>query len=236
MSPRRPILTAAVLVVTGSLLAPPAADAAKLRPTRTARFTVVALKGQQTATWSLISRYSQACQGEIHESGSQTIAFKNTGKARLKIRLYVHGRNKFTLGSTDVHTGWIFTRDFSRFATPNTCSGTSAEAIASQSYDCGQQGPFPVPMNISYRGTLELSGVLNGVNGRGPSYKACDYEGYHETDILDAEGRLSRRKVFSRRKTIHVHVSARRQETLADGDGTQTTALTADATLRRLRK
>src|SRR3954470_1726263 len=156
MAPRRLALLAAALLVIGSLLVPAAANAA-----RSARFKVVALKGQQTATWSVVSRYSKACEGEIHESGHQTIAFENTAKPKLKVRRIGKGRFKSTYGTTDVPTNWTFTRDFDRFATPNTCQPSPTIA---ETFDCGKQGPFPVPMNVSYRGTLELSGLLNGVN------------------------------------------------------------------------
>jgi hypothetical protein len=232
MAPRRLVLTAAALLVTGSLIAPTAADAAKRR---SARFAVVELKGEQKATWQQVSRYSQACQGEIHESGAQTIAFVSTGKAKLKIKRIGHGRFKSSYGTTNVPTGWTFTRTYDRSQTANTCP-PSPYAGAAQSYDCGTQGPFPVPMGLSYRGTVELSAVLNGVNGKGPNYRTCAYEGYHEQDILDAEGKLSSKKVWGRkRKTFHVHLAAHRDESLADGAGSQSTTLTADVTLKRTR-
>jgi hypothetical protein len=229
---RRPLRWAAALLLIGSLAAASPATAARHKG---ARFKVVSLVGRQTATWQQVSHYSQACQGEIHESGTQTISFQSTAKPKLKVKRIGSGRFKSAYGTTEVPTGWTFDRTFDRTSTPNTCP-TESYAMTADAFDCGKQGPFPVPMNVSYRGTLELTGLLNGVNGNGPSYKTCGYEGYHETDILDGEGKLSKRKVFNRkRRTLHVHISEQRNEAIADGTGSQTTTLTADVTLRRSR-
>src|SRR4051794_2684058 len=115
---RRPLHWAAALLLIGSLAAAPPATAAKHKG---ARFKVVSLVGRQTATWQQVSRYSQACQGEIHESGTQTISFQSTAKPSLKVKRIGSGRFKSAYGTTEVPTDWTFDRTFDRTSTPNTC-------------------------------------------------------------------------------------------------------------------
>jgi hypothetical protein len=228
VAPRRWILSAAALLVIGSLLLPSAAGAA-----RTARFKVVAVDGEQTATWRQVLRYAEACQGEVRESGRQTIAFESTSKPTLAVRQISAGRGlTSTFGSALVRADWTFTREFTRSSTPNTCTG-DPEVATSQAPDCGTQGPFPVSMTLSYKtGELGLDGILT--KRPAPVFRTCEYEGLHELDLTDGFGGLATRKLFNpRRRTIEVHIRERAVEELADGVGSQTTVLDANVTLRR---
>jgi hypothetical protein len=190
---------------------------------KTARFEVVSVKGEQTATWS------QTLEGGCNptESGKQTIAFQSTRRARIKLRQIGSGRFKGAIGNAEIPTTWTFTREFNR-----TCPAEPA-------FDCGKQGPLSVPMSVVYssgelsrRRELSVSGVAHD----GPGYRTCEYSGYHEVDLLDNFGRLSEKTVFKRRrKRIHVKLSAHRTEKLADTGGAQTTDLHASVTLRRIR-
>jgi hypothetical protein len=111
---------------------------------------------------------------------------------RLKI---TRGGLSSAFGAAHVTTDWTFTRAFTRSATPNTCPASPEEAGAAQPPDCATQGPFSVPVAVSYRsrssktGELELYGVVANAPGqRGPDYLTCHCDALHELDILDGGG------------------------------------------------
>jgi hypothetical protein len=205
-------------VAVRRLLAAAAATLGLAAPAHAATFKV-SLKGEQ------VTSYSQTLQGSCSgtESGKQTIAIASTRPGKVKLIRLGHGRVRPLYGSGNIQTDWRFDRTF-------------ASACAPPPYDCGAQGPVPVQLNLSYRGgEFTLSGVANGVGGKGPSYRTCNYEGYHETDLQDALGRISARKLLHTRKPFHLVLKAHRNETLADTNGKQTTDVHIDATLRRVR-
>ena len=109
--------------------------------------------------------------------------------------------------------------------------------MAAQTTDCGTKGPFAVPIDIGWRGgALELRGVLARGFQRAPHYESCEYDGFHELDLIDSKGRLSQRRLTSRRRrTLRVKVSGRVEEPTAESEGSQNTTLSATVTLKRIR-
>jgi hypothetical protein len=79
--------------------------------------------------------------------------------------------------------------------------------------------------------------IARGTPGqRSPQYESCEYDGFHELDLIDSDGRLSQRRLTSRRRrTIRVKVSERVKEPTAESEGSQTTTLAATVALRRAR-
>jgi hypothetical protein len=230
----------ACLLVAGSLLALTLAAPAEAKR-RYLRFEV-SVKGQQTANWTG-TRDAGGC-GTIHRSGSQTIAFESRRPGRLSLRRFpktnprTGTRRGFTYFGIDaVPTNWTFTRTFQE-SWPPACPPPSDEepVVAAQANDCGTQGPFPVPVSVAWRGGfVEFRGVLDPEAPRKPSYRTCEYEAFHTADLIDSKGRLSQRRLTSRRRrTMRVRVSARLKEP-GEGEGSQTTTLAAIVTLKRLR-
>jgi hypothetical protein len=234
------------LVVAGLLLALALAPAAQAKP-RFLRFEV-SVQGQQTATWSA-TRFGEC--GTTSRGGRQTIAFESPRPARLSLRRFRRtdprtGRKRdFTYFGTDlVSTNWTFTRTFEQSAPPG-CPPPE-EPVAAQANDCGTQGPFEVPISVSWRGTakpgdrrggtVELRGVLSKERPgqRTPSYRTCEYEATHSADLMHSIGRLSQRRLTSRRGAIRVKVAAREKVPGSEEGGSQTTTLGATVTLRRV--
>jgi hypothetical protein len=195
---------AAALVVAGSLLAPGAANAAE-----SVSFKVVAIKGEQTTTWSQV--VSEAtCQA--HESGEQKISLESASQATLKIKQSAGGASS----STAVQAHWTFSRAVSRSGTSTTCS---AEA------GCEVESSFERRVSVSYKnGEVSLKGEL-----------ACDQGGPPGTHVLDGHASISRKKLLSgRRRTLNVQISKRVEQALPGGS--VTTVLDAVVTLRRTRR
>jgi hypothetical protein len=224
---------AILLAAAALLLAAPGAEAKKLR------FKVVSLKGEQTATWH--DSIQGGC-GTIARNGTQTIAFELLRPGRLSLQRFRRTdprtgkrRGYSYSGFSFVRANWTFTRSFQQTVPPE-CP-PPLEAMAAQATDCGTKGPFEVPIDIGWRGgALELRGVLARGYQRAPHYESCEYDGFHELDLIDSKGRLSQRRLTSRRRrTIRVNVSERLKEPTAESDGSQTTTLTATVTLKRIR-
>ena len=192
------------------MLALALAPAAQAKP-RYLRFEV-SVQGQQKVTWSATE--SGGCG--TSKSGSQTISFESPRPARLSLRRFrrtdprTGKKRDFTYFGADlVSTDWTFTRTFAQSAPPN-CPPPE-EPIVAQASDCGTQGPFEVPITVAWRGTakpgnlrggtVELRGILSRERPgqRHPSYRACEYEATHSADLLDSIGRLSQRRLTSRR-------------------------------------
>jgi hypothetical protein len=237
------------LLVAASLLALALAAPAGAKP-RYLRFAV-SVQGQQTTTWSATQGGYDGC-GPTTKSGSQTISFESPQPDRLSLRRYRRtdpgtGRKRdFTYFGTDsVSTNWTFTRTFQQSAPPG-CPPSDQEIVAAQASDCGTQGPFEVPISVGWRGTakpgnlrggtVELRGVLDKERPgqRTPSYPNCEYEATHAADLMHSVGRLSQRKLTSRRGTMRVKVSAREKLPASEGSS-ETTTLEATVTLKRLR-
>jgi hypothetical protein len=208
-----------------ALAAAAPADAAKRL-----RFRVVSLEGKQTATW----RHSlgNGCGSETLRSGTQTISFESTAKPKLslmRIPRYTRSgkRNGFTYyGTNFVRSNWTLDRTFSHGASP------PCPADPAQSPDCGQRGPFPVPVDIAWRdGAIELRGATSQIRA---GYKTCEYDGFHVADLIDSKGKLSQRKLTHRHGAFDVHISGRMKEP-GDNNGTQSTKLSATLTLKRMR-
>jgi hypothetical protein len=224
----------ASLLVAASLLALALAPPAQAKP-RFLRFDV-SVKGQQTATWST-TLGETGCT--TSRRGRQTISFESPRPGRLSLRRFPRTdpktgkRRGFAyIGIDAVPANWTFTRAFQESTSPS-CP-PPAEVVSFRASDCGTKGPFAVPVSIGWRGgAVELRGVLGGEGQRAPDYKTCEYEAYHQQDLIDSKGRLSQRKLTSRRQ-IRVKVSASEKQPAAEG-GSQTTTLVATVTLRRVR-
>jgi hypothetical protein len=198
---------------------------------------VLSVKGHQTTTWN--ETLSSGC-GPVSRSGSQTISFESTEPARLSLLRMPRfnprpGRKRGVtyIGVNSVRTNWTLTRTFQQ-SPPPACP-EPAEASALEANDCGTRGPFAVPVDVGW----EAGGVrLEARTSRIPTpYRDCDYEGFHEFDLIYSKGRLSQRRLTSRRRrTISVRVSARRNEPGAESQGSQTTELMATVRLRRVRR
>jgi hypothetical protein len=222
------------LVATGvALLLAPVAQAKD----HSLRFKVTSVKGEQTVNWQDSLAYGDC--GKITRSGSETIAFKSTKPARLRLlrlpRYTKSGkRHGFTyVGFHGVRTNWTFTRSFQQSPPPPGCPVDPNPTT--QASDCGTQGPFKVPISVGWRdGKVELSGRTDPNGSQSPRFKHCDYDGFHAMDLLDATGRLSQRKLTHRR-TLKVKVSKKAHEPVGDADGSQTTSLKATVTLKRVR-
>jgi len=228
---------ASLLAVT-SLLALAAAPPALAKP-RNLRFQVLSVKGQQTANWT--GTRESGC-GTIHRSGSQTISFESLRPARLSLRGFprIDPRTRKRRRGFDyfgwgiVPANWTFTRTFQESAPPS-CP-PSEEPVAAQASDCGTKGPYARPVTVGWRGGfVEFRGVMDP-NRPKPNYRTCEYEAYHQHELIDSKGRLSKRRLTSRsRRPIRVRVSARLKEPAVEGEGSQTTVLEATVTLKRLR-
>ena len=217
-------LIAALAIAASALVLAAPAEAKKLR------FRVISLEGQQTATWN--DRLQSGC-GQVSRSGTQTISFESTRKGKLslqRIPRYTRAgkRNGFTYYGTDfVRSNWTLDRTFSQGPQP------ACPVEAAQNPDCGRRGPFPVPVNISWRdGAIELRAVTNEIRA---GYGSCEYAGFHEADLIDSKGRLSQRKLTHRRGRLRVKIAGRLNEPAAESEGSQTTTLSATLTLKRMR-
>jgi hypothetical protein len=227
-------LTRLLLVALGVALASAPAAQAKSHPLR---FKIVSVTGKQTVNWHDSVAYGDC--GTITRSGSQTIAFKSTKPRKLKLlplpRYTKSGKRRGTtyVGSSFTHGKWTFTRSFQQSPPPAGCLVDPAPA--DQTSDCGTRGPFKVPIAIGWRdGKVELGGRTDPNGSQAPRFKHCDYDGFHEVDLLDAKGRLSQRKL-THRKTLKVKVSEKANEPTGDAEGSQTTSLKATVTLKRVR-
>jgi hypothetical protein len=231
----------ASLLVAGSLLALALAAPAQAK-SRYLRFEVLSVKGQQTANWTG-TRDSGGC-GTIHRSGSQTISFESLRPSRLRLRGFPRtnprtgkrrrGFDYFGWGI--VPANWTFTRTFQQ-STPPSCPPSEEPIVAqAQANDCGTKGPYATPVTVGWRGGfVEFRGVMDPEKPR-PTYRSCEYEAFHAYELIDSKGRLSQRRLTSRRRQpIRVKVSARLKEPAVEGEGSQTTVLEATVTLRRRR-
>ena len=215
------MLATAALVLA---LAPPA-EAKRLR------LQVVSLTGEQTATWS--AKRGNGCGGAIPRSGTQTIAFESTKRAKLsllRIPRYTRAgkRNGFTYyGTNFVRTNWTLDRTFTQGPSP-PCPVEPAQAS-----DCGKRGPFPVPVTIAWRdGAIELRAATSQIRA---GYETCEFDGFHVADLIDSKGKLSQRKLARRRGKFQVNISGRLKEPGDEGGGSQLTKLSATLTLKRMR-
>jgi hypothetical protein len=229
-------LTLAALLV--ALLVVPAADAKG----HNLRFKILSVQGQQTATWNDTQAFGDC--GTIARSGSQTISFESTKPARLSLlripRYTKAGKRRGVTyyGINFIHSAWTFSRSFEQ-SPPPSCPEEPVFAQAAQASDCGTQGPFAIPIDIGWReGAVQLRGVLDhGAPGqRSPHYRSCEYDGFHEFDLIDSKGRLTQRRLVRRPwRPIRVKVSGHSNEPTAESEGSQTTTLEATVTLRRVR-
>jgi hypothetical protein len=216
------------------LLAPPAQA-----KSRSLRFQVVSIKGQQTANWT--GTRGSGC-GTIHRSGSQTISFESVRPARLSLRGFPRrdprtgkrrrGFDYFGWGV--VLANWTFTRTFQE-SSPPSCPPPE-EPIAAQASDCGTKGPYARPVTVGWRGGfVEFRGIMDPARPR-PTYRTCEYEALHQYELIDSKGRLPQRRLTRRsRRPIRVKVTERLKEPAVEGQGSQTTVLEATVTLKRLR-
>jgi hypothetical protein len=217
----------APLLVAALLLALALASPAQAAP-RSLRYQVT-VKGEQTATWSI--KEEGACGNTL--GGTQTISFESLRRDPLSLRRFrPPGRKRDSyIGGNLVPTNWTFTRTFQR-TTPPGCGQPPPEPVVAQATDCGTKGPYVVPRaRVGWRGgAVEFAGELSPfVPGqREPDYKTCEYEGVHQFELIDSKGRLSQRRLTSRRP-IRVRVTAREKTSY------QTTTLVATVTLRRVR-
>jgi hypothetical protein len=226
--PTRSLLFAVSLLALLLALAPPAQA-----KRRYLRLEVVSVKGQQTASWS--DTQTSGC-GNVSRTGSQTISFESTRPARLRLlripRFTRTGKKRGVtyIGENFIHTNWTLSRTFQRGAPPSC----PPEPYFAQASDCGTRGPFAVPVDVGWRdGAVTFRGVTDRYP---PAYKTCEYDGFHVWDLIDSKGRLSQRRLTSRRRrTIRVKVSAHLNEPGAESEGSQTTSLVATVTLRRIR-
>jgi hypothetical protein len=221
--PRLACLFIAAFVAPLALVSP--AQAKRLR------FKVVSVKGQQTVSW----HDTRTGCGTISRSGSQTISFKSVHPARLSLlRIPRPGKRRGVTyyGVNFIRSNWTLSRTFQSNAPPN-CQ-QSLESYAAQANDCGTRGPFPVGVDIGYRdGAVELRAATDRIVA---PYKACEYDGFHEFDLIESKGRLSKRRLTSRRRrTIRVKVSGHLNEPAAESEGSQVTTLKATVKLRRRR-
>ena len=226
------------LVVAATLVALALTPSAQAK-SRFLRFEVVSVKGQQTANWT--GTRESGC-GTIHRSGSQTIAFESGRPARLRLRGFPRinprtrkrrpGFDYFGWGTVPVN--WTFTRTFQE-STPPSCPPPE-EPVAAQASDCGTKGPYARPVTVGWRGGfVEFRGIMDPAKPR-PTYRTCEYEAFHQYELIDSKGRLPKRRLTSRsRRPIRVKVSERLREPAVEGEGSQTTVLEATVTLRRLR-
>jgi hypothetical protein len=227
---RPPLLLAALSLVALALASPAAARNKYLR------FEVLSVKGEQNVTWT--NSRSFGC-GSVARSGSQTIAFESTRPARLKLlrvpRFTRSGkRHGFTyVGVNFIRANWTWTRNFQQ-GPPPACP--PEPAYAAQASDCGTQGAFPVPIDVGWRdGAVNLRGVAPSTKPRA-RYQTCEYDGFHEFDLIDSKGRLSQRRLTSRRRhTLTAKVSEKLREPGEESGGSQTTSLNATVKLKRIR-
>jgi hypothetical protein len=228
------LVLAALLV---ALAVVPAADAKR----HYLRFKILSVEGQQTVTWSDTQAFGDC--GTIARSGSQTISFEATQPARLsllRIPRYTRTgqrRGVTYFGVNFIRSDWIFSRSFQQSPPPSCPEPVSAHAA--QASDCGTQGPFAVPIDIGWRdGAVQLRAVIpHDVPGqRAPEYHSCEYDGFHEFDLIDSRGRLSQRRLTRRPwRAMHVKVSGHSNEPTPESEGSQTTVLNATVTLKRVR-
>ena len=214
----------ASLLVVASILALGLAPPAQAKR-QYLRFKVLSVTGQQTATWN--NTLLSGC-GPIRRSGSQRISFESTQPARLSLLRIPRSRDRVTyVGVNFVRANWTLTRTFQQVF-PSACPEPSGAS------DCGTRGPFPVPVNVGWRGgAVTLRAATNRI---AQPYRNCDYDGFHQFDLIDSKGRLSQRRLTSRRRrTISVRVSARLNEPGAESEGSQSTELVATVRLRRVR-
>jgi hypothetical protein len=217
------LAAAAAAFVTAAGAAPADAGVAHFR---------YSVEGKQTATWG-DTLESDSC-ARIRRDGAQTISFTTTRQGTLRVAR--RGRYTWSERGRDVRTSWNYLRSYEETVVrPAGCEGESP--WTPRPSDCGAKGPDPVPLSLKYDGRrLELYGLMNGL-GRGqhgPDYETCDFDGYHETDLLDGLARMPVKKLM-RIGTLRVPVSARSRVPITDGLGSQTTVLSAVVTLERVR-
>ena len=215
------------LVIAGSALTLGFASPAEAKRLR---LQVISLKGQQVATWN--DKVSNGC-AEVSRSGSQRISFESTKRGKLSLQRIPRynragRRNGFTYyGASFVRSNWTLDRTFSP-GPKRPCLVEPAQAP-----DCGRRGPFPVPVDIAWRdGAIELRAATNTIHA---GYGSCQYDGFHEADLIDSKGKLSQRKLTHRRGRFRVKISGRAKEPAAESEGSQTTTLSATLTLKRMR-
>ena len=216
-----------VLVAIALFLA--LAPAALAKKPHALRFKVTAVSGKQTTDWH--DSVSLGECGSVTRSGSQTIVFKSSKAAKLKLLPLRKGRRYTYVGFGFPRTKWTYTRSFQQSAPPPGCS---PEPGGSQPVpDCGTQGPFTVPLTVGWRdGKVELDGRTNPEGSQAPHYTGCRYEASHSTELLQGFGRLSQRRL-THRKSLSVTVKAK--ETLdIDNGGSQTAVLKATVKLKRV--
>jgi hypothetical protein len=211
-------MRAALVALVAALAFAPAAQA---KP-HYLRFKITSVWGHQTVNWHE-TLGDGGCGGAIW-TGSQTISFKSTRPARLRLRKI--GRHNY-YGVNFIRANWTFSRSFQQSSPPPGCPPDPERG--GQVSDCGTQGPFAVPIDVGWRdGAVELRGVLDPGSERSPEYKACNYDGSHEEDLIDSKGRLSVRRL-THRHTLRAKVSRKAS------DESQTTSLKATVTLKRVR-
>jgi hypothetical protein len=199
------------------------------------RFKVTAVSGSQRTDWH--DSVSQGECGSITRTGSQTIVFKSSKAAKLKLlplpRYAKSGKRRgYTyVGFGFPRTKWTYTRSFQQSPRP---AGCPAEPSGTQPVpDCGTQGPFIVPLTVGWRdGKLELDGRTDPQGPLSPQYTGCPYEASHSTELIRAFGRLSQKRLTHRKR---MKVTLKAKETLAsDNGGSQTTSIKAAVRLKRV--
>jgi hypothetical protein len=229
-------LRPAYLLVLASLLTLALAPPAQAARRHYLRLEVVSVKGQQTVNWN--DTRQSGC-GNVSRSGSQTISFESLRPGRLSLlriprftRSGKRRRGVTYIGVNFVPTNWTLSRTFQQ-SPPPSCP-PPAEPYAAQASDCGTRGPFAIPVDVGWReGAVTLRAATDRIAS---PYRRCEYDGFHEFDLIDSKGRLSQRTLTSRRRgSISVRVSARKNEPAAESVGTQTTVLAATVVLRRSR-
>jgi hypothetical protein len=221
-------LTAASLVLAALLAAAPA-DAR----VRRLHFTA-SVKGHQTVIWQQVFSAPGAdpCASTATSRGSQTISFESPRRGRLLVAIY---SRRLAVGGGQVPADWTFDRQFSQSQTDPACIDPS---LAEQpSPPCGRQGPFHYYVGFRYDGRkLEIGFAvdIHRPGTSGPRYGTCEYEAYHNAELIDTRARLPL-KALLRHRSFRLHFARRLNENDPQNGVSQTTTLSADVTLRRVR-
>jgi hypothetical protein len=217
------LLILALLAVLA--VAPPA-----LAKPHALRFKITAVKGQQTVDWHDTLSFGDC--GSVSRTGSQTIAFKSSKAAKMKLLPLKRGKRLTYVGFGFPRTKWTYTRSFQQSPRPAACPPEPG-GLQPPPPDCGTRGPFTLPITVGWRdGRVELDGRTDPEGPQAPRYQNCPYEGSHNTELLFSRGRLSQKRLTHRR-TLKVTVKGK--ETLSiDNGGSQTTSLKATVTLKRV--
>jgi hypothetical protein len=219
-----------ILGVISALALAPAAQAKK----HYLRFKIVSVTGAQTVTWHDTVGFGDC--GNITRSGTQTIAFKSTKPAKLKLLRLKLSKHKVTYNGVNfIRANWTFTRNYQE-SPPPACPPEPALAHLAQSPDCGTQGPFAVPIDIGWRdGKVNLRGVLDPMREQHPVYKTCRYDGFHNEDLVLSDGKLSQKRLTRRsHKAFKVKVAEKANEPTPEAEGSSTVSLKATVTLKRI--